>query len=143
MHRKSLLLVALLFPVIILASWVGYIQYYINNAGEITIRAEGFDPRSLISGHYIRLRLNWQATDCTQFDDNLCHPSRFDSVYNFYLPEEDAAYIDRQIWKSGNTLKIDLVFAYPENKQPHLKRMLIDGKDWPKWIKEHQFPSGI
>lgn len=134
MHRKPLLLAALLMPIAVLSLWVGYIQYHINHAPEIIIRAEGFDPRSLISGHYLSLRLNWQNTNCKQFGDNLCHPGRFESVYNYYLPEKEAMQIDKYI-RTNRKLKIELVFAYPENKKPHLKRLLLGGKDWKDWLK--------
>ena len=87
MKKRILLMAALALPVIFLAVWAASVEYKIKHAQEITIRAEGFDPRSLISGHYLSLRLNWQETDCRQFSDNLCHPSRFQSVYNYYLPE--------------------------------------------------------
>lgn len=137
MHRKPLLFAALATPIVFLALWIGYIQYHINHAPEITIRAEGYDPRSLLSGHYMSLRLNWQETDCSQFSDNLCHPGRFLSVYRYYLPEKEAAELDRLRW-NRNFPKLELVFAYPETKQPHLKRLLIDGQSWDIWFKNSQ-----
>lgn len=133
MHRKPLLLAALAVPVIFLAVWIGFIRYYINNAPEITIRAEGYDPRSLISGHYLSLRLNWQETDCTQFSDNLCHPGRFLSIYRYYLPEKEALLLDGLRWRRDFP-EMELVFAYPKDKQPHLKRLLIEGKNWDEWL---------
>lgn len=133
MSKSSWLALALIFPIIFLGIWAAHTDYKINNAPEITIRAEGYDPRDLISGHYLNLRLNWQDTDCRQFKDHLCHPNRFDSVYNFYLPEDDASEMDRIIQR--RKVKIDLVFAYPKNKQPHLKRLLINGLEWKNWLE--------
>ena len=134
MSKSSLLALALVFPIVVLGIWTARIDYKIKKAPEITIRAEGYDPRNLISGHYLNLRLNWQETDCSQFSDNLCHPSRFKSIYNYYLPEYAAQELDRIILKEK--LAIDLVFAYPQNKQPHLKRLLINGQKWKKWLKK-------
>ena len=124
---------ALAFPIIYLSSWSWYVYEGIKEAPEITIRAEGYDPRNLISGHYLYLRLNWQDTDCTQFNDNLCHPNRFESIYKYYIPEDAAPKLDAAVRKEGT--KVDLVFAYPENKSPYLKKMLINGIKWKKWLK--------
>lgn len=136
MSKKVWLGLALAFPIVFLSIWVWYVDSGIKNAPEITIRAEGYDPRSLISGHYLYLRLNWQDTDCTQFKDNLCHPNRFESIYKYYIPEDVAPILEKQIQQQK--VKIDLVFAYPENKSPYLKKMLIDGIKWKKWLKEQK-----
>lgn len=134
MNKKLVLIASLALPIIFLATWVGTIQYKISKAPEVIIRAEGFDPRSLISGHYLNLRLNWQGTNCRQFSDNLCHPGRFNSIYDYYLPENDAIYLDKLI-RQGN-LKLELVFAYPKSKKPHLKMLLINSKPWAEWLLE-------
>ncbi len=135
MSKSSWLALALAFPIVVLGVWAAKTDYQIKNAPEITIRAEGYDPRNLISGHYLNLRLNWQETDCSQFKDNLCHPGRFNSIYAYYLPEDAAAEMDRIIRRRN--VKIDLVFAYPKNKQPYLKKLLVNGVKWKKWLKEN------
>ena len=136
MSKKVWLSLALAFPIVFLSTWAWYVHNGIKNAPEITLRAEGYDPRSLIAGHYLYLRLNWQDADCTQFDDDLCHPNRFESVYKYYIPEEAASILDKEIRE--NEAKVDLVFAYPENKNPYLKGMLINGQPWKKWLKKHK-----
>lgn len=136
MKKNFLLIASISLPIVFFVAWVSLLEYKIRNAPEITIRAEGYDPRSLISGHYLMLRLNWQETDCRQFGDNLCHPGRFKSVYNYYLPEMDAIYLDRII--SSQNPKIELVFAYTADKTPYLKRLLIDGEPWKKWVAKNK-----
>lgn len=136
MSKTVWLVIFLAFPIIFLGTWAAHTDYKIKNAPEITIRAEGYDPRDLISGHYLRLRLNWQDTDCSQFGDNLCHPNRFESIYRYYLPEAAAMEIDRVINK--RSVQIDLVFAYPKDKQPYLKKLLLDGQKWKKWLKKER-----
>ncbi len=135
MSKKIWLGLALAFPIIILSLWVWSVDSGIKNAPEITIRAEGYDPRSLISGHYLYLRLNWQETDCTQFEDNLCHPNRFEGVYKYFIPEKVASRLDNAIRKDN--VKVELVFAYPKNKNPYLKKMLLNGKPWKEWLQEN------
>ena len=135
MSKKIWLGLALAFPIVWLSVWVGKINYEIKQAPEIVIRAEGYDPRSLIAGQYLYLRLNWQEADCSQFKDNLCHPNRFDYVYQYYIPEDVAPLLDK-IVQQGD-VKIDLVFAYPENNSPYLKRMLFNGIKWQDWLKQN------
>lgn len=135
MSKKIWLVLSLVFPIVFLLSWTIITEQNIKNAKEIIIRAEGYDPRNLISGHYLNLRLNWQETDCSQFSDNLCHPNRFESIYQYYIPEIDAPKLDKLA--GNNKTKIELVFAYPKNKNPYLKDMLINGKNWKQWLKEN------
>ena len=136
MSKKVWLGLALAFPISFLSAWAYYVNQAIKDAPEITIRAEGYDPRSLISGHYLYLRLNWQDADCTQFEDDLCHPNRFESIYKYYIPEEVAPVLEKQI--QDQKVKVDLVFAYPKNKSPYLKDMLLDGIKWQDWLRSNK-----
>ncbi len=133
MKKRTWLILSLLFPIIFFVGWIGYMEDKIQHASEIVIRAEGYDPRNLISGHYLSLRLNWQETDCSQFSDNLCHPNRFESVYEYYIPEEYAQKLDKLV--QDKQVKVDLVFAYPSDKKPYLKRLHLNGIYWQDWIK--------
>lgn len=133
MQKNLKLILGLSLPIVFFVCWISALEYRINHAEEITIRAEGYDPRSLISGHYMRLRLNWQETDCSQFNDNLCHPNRFESIYKYYIPEEYAQTLDKLVSKKH--VKVDLIFAYPKDKNPYLKRMNLNGQYWLDWLK--------
>lgn len=134
MYKKVLLVSALALPILFFMGWIANLETNLRGAQEITLRAEGYDPRSLISGHYLSLRINWQKSDCKQFKDKLCHPSRFDSVYKYYLPEDEAQELDVLIARNM-VEKIELVFAYPKNKTPHLRSLLLDGQPWKEWFK--------
>lgn len=134
MYKKLLLVSALALPILFFIGWTASLETNLQGAQEITLRAEGYDPRSLISGHYLSLRINWQKSNCKQFADSLCHPSRFESVYKYYLPEEEAKELDVLI-SQNKVQKIELVFAYPKNKTPHLRNLLLDGQSWQEWFK--------
>ena len=35
-------------------------------------------------------------------------------------------------------LTLELVFAYPADKQPHLKHLLINGQNWEQWLQQNR-----
>lgn len=85
MMNKRLYVLFLALPVIFLLLWVSLLQWQGYNTTDVKIAATGYDPRNLISGHYLTLRLDWIKTDCKQFNNSRCPEAKFDSVYNFYL----------------------------------------------------------
>lgn len=137
MLKRNLFIASLVFPIAVLFVWIGWMEYDIRCSSEVRISAEGYDPRSLISGHYLSLRLNWQKTDCNQFPQQVCERSRFDSVYKYYLPEDDAQYMDTfilQAERESKEVNIELVFAIRAGKRPYLKNMLVNGQPWEQWL---------
>lgn len=137
MLKRNLFIASLVFPIVVLFVWIGWMEYDIRRSSEVRISAEGYDPRSLISGHYLSLRLNWQKTDCRQFPQHVCERSRFDSVYKYYLPEDDAQYMDTfilQAERENKEVNIELVFAVRAGQRPYLKNMLVNGQPWKQWL---------
>lgn len=71
MNKQFGLALALLLPIVILAgnTWMHYQQ---RSTGEtITFPIEGFDPRDLLSGHYLIYRINYgigDSGDCPTSD---------------------------------------------------------------------------
>ncbi|MBQ9704088.1 MAG: hypothetical protein IJV68_06040, partial [Clostridia bacterium] len=61
----------------------------------------------------------------------------FDSVYKYYLPEDDAQYMDAFILQSeleNRVLNIELVFAVRNGQRPYLKNMLVNNQPWKQWL---------
>lgn len=56
-------LISVLFPIISLLIWLGTIERNISQGQLVRIRAEGYDPRDLLAGHYINFTLNPGAVD--------------------------------------------------------------------------------
>lgn len=50
-------LVAILIPILALLGWVSSLSYHIATSKTIQVRIQGFDPRDLLSGHYINFSL--------------------------------------------------------------------------------------
>jgi uncharacterized membrane-anchored protein len=58
MNRRALLFVVAL-PVTYMAFWLASLALVVSSAKEITLRVEGYDPRDLLSGHYLRYQVNY------------------------------------------------------------------------------------
>lgn len=127
--KKFLILFSL--PLFFMLAVTVYLKISRNLAPEVKIAATGYDPRSLISGHYLQLSLDWDTTDCSQFSDAKC-PGKYDfqAVYRFYVSEDQARDLENQVRQPG--VKTELLFALPAFGEPQLKKLLINGKEWNK-----------
>jgi len=133
MKQNSILIAILAFPIILLLLWTLSFQSKISKSETVRIATTGYDPRDLLSGHYINLRLLWDETDCSQFYDNECPDDGFDYRYRFYVPEHDAVCLDRKI-ASSRDLKIELEFAMPYNSEPIITNLYIESHPWKEWL---------
>lgn len=140
MNNKRLYVLFLTLPIIFMVFWVSLLQWQRFNAVDVKIAATGYDPRNLISGHYLNLRLDWGKTDCNQFYEARCPVERFEEIYNFYLSEDDAKYLDKVILGNSN-LNLELVFANLKDNKPQLKNMLIEGLTWKQWVEQNYQPK--
>jgi uncharacterized membrane-anchored protein len=66
---------ALVLPLLALLGWCGWLEWKLISGREVRVAIEGYDPRDLLSGHYIQysLALN-QPEACTnrQKDQDVC-----------------------------------------------------------------------
>ena len=126
--------IALLLPFLIIFCWVMYYSNFVRNAKEVTLPILGYDPRNLLSGHYVDFRIDWVNADCMQLNWNgRCPVNDFSGVNRFYVPEKFAHRIERLL---NSRSSVQIVFAYEEGKTPVAKTMLIDGKDWKVYFSE-------
>ena len=142
--KKKLLLFILLIPVICLFVWNCFLWYDKDSGTEITVRITGYDPRDLLSGHYIRYRIDWNKTDLTQFENKTVTKDDFvDSLnktsYRFYVSETHAKYLDKllmQSWdaKEEDKKKVEVVYSYKKGKHPIAKKLLVDSQPYQKLI---------
>ena len=73
-YLNSLLIAS---PVILLAILTIGMAVLRTSLPEVTLRISGYDPRDLLSGHYIVYTIDWDDTDCKQFKDRQCPISEF------------------------------------------------------------------
>lgn len=140
--KNKLLLSVLLVPVICLFIWNCFLWYDKESGTEITVRISGYDPRDLLSGHYIRYTIDWDKTDLHQFENKFVTKDDFvDSLnktsYRFYVPEKHAKYLNKilmESWyvKEEDKKKIEVVFSFTKGKHPIAKKLLLNGQPYQK-----------
>lgn len=141
--KNKFLLFILLIPVICLFVWNCYLWYNKDSGAEITVAITGYDPRDLLSGHYIRYQINWNNTDLTQFEDKPFTKQDFTDSLNkkslrFYVSERHAKTLDKILFhesfkpKEEQQTTIEVVYSYKKGKHPIAKKLLLNGKDYRK-----------
>lgn len=139
---KKYLLAVLFLPFIFLLGWVLFLTATRNSGAEITVSITGYDPRDLLSGHYIAYQIDWERTDCTQFvnkicpKDEFCKEGRWGRECRFYIPEDKAKDLDNLFARRNqNNLKFEVVYSYLEGRTPMAKRLLINGNNWQEYMR--------
>lgn len=129
---KNNTIYALFFlPVLILAIVMGfYIRATRFNWVEVVVT--GYDPKDFLSGFYMELQPNWEATDCTQFLNNQCPKDAFLSRYKFYIRREQSEKLTRAV----NAGIVKLVFAYSHGHTPYVVDLLADGKSYIDYLAD-------
>jgi uncharacterized membrane-anchored protein len=153
---KKFLLFALLFPIVILVG-VGVQKHITVMYGEEAILPiSGYDPRSLLSGHYLIYSIDYgvergtlctlkstnynmyicldnkaatleQPTACKKVIKGTCAYDHFVSgLERFYIPEDKANYLDDRVRNKAASIVVSV------NPTGHsaVKDLLIDGKSW-------------
>lgn len=60
---------AIFFPVLLLAFWVLSLEFEKRSGTEYHLKIEGYDPRDLLSGHYLQFRLTFlPGSECSGAD---------------------------------------------------------------------------
>ena len=124
-------------PALLLLFWVIFLSCQLHSGQEVSIRIKGYDPVSLLSGHYIRYEIDWKNTDCTQFEKNTCPKADFSKTLKdgywgsngrFYVSEKDAVALDKAVRDRDN--KAEIIYSYKKGKRPYALRLLINGKSF-------------
>lgn len=132
MKFQAKILAAVLFPIVILGLWAGGLQYELYHGHPVRLPASGYDPRDLISGHYLELQINWDEADCSQFADNVCPKEEFLKSYRYYLNEHAALELEREIMNRNPVMELEFIIA--EGQSPQLKELYIDELLWQNWL---------
>lgn len=136
--KKYILVFAFCLSFLILFSWMSSVALQARSAPEVKLVITGYDPRDLLSGHYIRYQIDWDKSDCTQFKQAQCPRQDFRGSQRFYVSEAYAPQLDdlfrRSQFDPSITDVFEVVYAYPKNRAPIAKRLLINGQDWKEVI---------
>lgn len=135
MKKRVLKFFVFFIPFLALLGWLGYLELQYASAPRVMVAVSGYDPRDILSGHYLNLAPEWDKTDCRQFAGGICPQASFERVYRYYLPQNDALYLEKVL--AGDNLDVKLEFALPENASPLIRGLYIDNTDWKDWMKTH------
>ncbi|HTM45356.1 MAG TPA: GDYXXLXY domain-containing protein [Polyangiaceae bacterium] len=61
---------AVLFPVVILGAWVAQLEYGRRAGAEVVLNVSAYDPRDILSGHYLQYRVDYGIPACESRDAN-------------------------------------------------------------------------
>ncbi len=75
-RRQLRIILSLLFPIVLLGALVAHKQWVLQHGAEIHLPIEGFDPRDLLSGHYLTFRINYGIPVCINNPENNGSSSR-------------------------------------------------------------------
>lgn len=154
MRTKSFLIIILLFPIITLFALTVYKKYLIESGYEVTLKIYGYDPRDLLSGHYVVYAVDYGIPDlcrdystiqtayicldtktfssvldtkCKHFIRGICSYGHFEAgIEKFYIPENKAAMLDKKV----RNKKASIVISVSPEGRAQIKDLLIDDKSW-------------
>ena len=142
---KRIFATFLLLPPIILICWILFLCCLQRTAKDVVVSVSGYDPRDLFSGRYISYVIDWDRTDCTQFEGEICPDNGFcaDNKYRrtcrFYVPEKNADELDGLFRAQNQTdLSFEVVYAVKKGFRPMAKELLINGMPWREFLRQEQ-----
>lgn len=155
-RTKKGVLLALIVPVIALALLVGYKKYTLSIGKEITLPIAAYDPRDLLSGHYLIYTINYgvkgvckntsygqkkfgyiclstrnfsyrSPSNCKLLVKGVCNGERFEAgVERYYIPEKEAKKLECLVRSN----KASIVLSVLANGKAQVKDLLINGTSW-------------
>ncbi len=134
--NKKLLFPILFAPLVFLAAWTSFLSFERGSGHNVIVSIKGYDPRDLLSGRYLAFQIDWEKTDCSQFENNVCPQNEFckeaawGRACRFYVSEFKAQKLDLYALHRRDEDKWEVVYAYTKGRTPLAKKLLINGKDW-------------
>lgn len=145
MNKKRLIL--LIIPYVVLLFWIIFLFVQKMSGYNVILPIQGYDPRDLISGHYIQYQIDWKQSDCSQFEGNKCPKNdfcishRWGRQCRFYVSEKYAGKLDKLFRQRNENLRFEVIYSYQKDKQAMAKELLINGKNWLDFIKENKIDN--
>jgi uncharacterized membrane-anchored protein len=162
MNKKRIwLAIALLIPIVALAL-NAYLKSMQRASGEeVVLPIEGFDPRDLLSGHYLTYRIDYGLEqgcsehnvpasiclrplrglypqgslpeDCTLFIKGRCDDNAafMAGIERFYIPEESAQVLEQKVQDKRGAV----VLSVDRQGNAAIRDLLLDGKPWKQAVQ--------
>ena len=155
--RRFGLVVALLLPILALGAMTWLKSHLRDSGTPITLPIEGFDPRDLLSGHYLTYRVDYAAGDCpadtdaavclapersivaadaiphscTLYIKGHCDSGQFRAdVERFYIPEAYAQVLEQKVRDKKGAVELSVA----ADGTAVIRELLIDGVPWQQAV---------
>ena len=152
---KKTLWIVLLIPIFCLLALTAQKKYIRSTGVEVYLPIEGYDPRDLISGHYLIYRVDYgvpnlcanyykeryvclddrsftneQPTNCKLFIKGRCtYGDRFEAgIERYYIPESVAAELEKLVREKKTGINISV----SSDGVAQVKDLVIEGQIWGK-----------
>lgn len=154
MQTKRALIIALMFPILALVSLTAYKKYVLSVGQEIILPISGYDPRDLLSGHYLIYRIDYGVEgicasnsapqtgfvclepktfsysapqSCSKLIRGVCNNGRFEAgIEKYYVPEDQAKRLEEQI----RSKPASIVLSVTQSGEAQVKDLLVNGQSW-------------
>ena len=137
MLKKYINFILILAPAVLLLLWSLVLFIQLESGTEVVLRIKGYDPRSILSGHYISYQIDWANTNCSQFENDICPRDDFekalyqrywDNAGRFFVAENRAKELDKAVRNTNNVAEI--IYSYRKGQRPFALRLLINGENF-------------
>lgn len=153
-QTKKALVASLMFPILALAILTAYKKYVLSFGEEIILPISGYDPRDLLSGHYLIYRIDYGVDGicsasldqqigyvclepkmfsystpqgCSKLIRGVCKSGQFEAgIEKYYVPEDKASDLEVQIRAN----KASIVLSVTHSGQAQVKDLLVNGQSW-------------
>jgi uncharacterized membrane-anchored protein len=157
--QSKMLVFAILFPIVLLLGFMLHKQRVVSQGARVILKIVGYDPRDLLSGHYLIYNVDYGVTPTCTSETHLaeafvclsdktfrfgsvrncdlaiagkCEQSRFVAgIERFYVPQENARELEQHVM--GRNASIELAI---KNGQAQVVDLLIEGVSWKDKLKE-------
>lgn len=155
MSTRNKLIIALLVPILGLAALTLFKRNIYHNGKQVILDIKGYDPRDLLSGHYITYRIKYgidnicpeqnfineayvcldpkgfskvEPTNCKTLLKGQCFSNKNFSagIERFYIPESRAKELEDKVREK----RAQIVVGIMPTGEAVVKDLLIDGKKW-------------
>jgi len=153
--HKNTLIIALMIPIFTLALISANKQYNLMRGEEFIFPIVGYDPRDLLSGHYLTYQIDYGISgicnpflevnrkayiclsskvfsyypvpNCKTQIQGVCNYSNFEAgIERFYVPENRAQDLDMKIRSHSAAISLSIT----SEGKAQVKDLLINGKSW-------------
>ncbi|MDA9975968.1 GDYXXLXY domain-containing protein [Alphaproteobacteria bacterium] len=165
MTRNNRLTIALLLPILLLVALAVWKAWVVAAGNLVTLPIVGFDPRDLLSGHYLIYRIDYgveglckephartyvcmkpktffdhppSSGQCRIFIKGECRNGQFKAgIERFYIPEGRARELDRVVRNKRGSV----ILALDGKGGAQIADLLIDGRTWKDFETKISSPN--